>query len=129
LRGRNTRARLAISIALGVFIGCLPLYGLHIWLCLALCLPLRLDAVAATFASNISNPFVAPLLIFAEVQTGSYLLRGVVAPFDLERLRQVGFSGVLSEAMLGSLVVGGALAAIGGLLTWALTRPKPDKLR
>jgi uncharacterized protein (DUF2062 family) len=122
LRGRNTPGRLSLSIALGVFIGCLPTYGLHIWLCLAVCLPLRLDAVAAYFAANISNPFVAPFLIFAEIETGSYLLRGVAAPLSIEGVRRLGVGGFLGEAALGSLVVGGALAIFFGALAWLVTR-------
>lgn len=122
LRGRNSPARLSVSIALGVFIGCLPLYGLHLWLCLGVCLPLGLDAVAAYSAANISNPFFAPFLIWAEIETGSLLLRGVGAPLDLDGVRRLGITGFLSEAALGSAVVGSALALVGGSLAWALTR-------
>jgi uncharacterized protein (DUF2062 family)/SAM-dependent methyltransferase len=122
LRGRNSPARLAVSIGLGVFIGCLPTYGFHIWLCLAVCVPLQLDAVAAYFAANISNPLVAPFLIVGEVETGSYMLHGVPAPFDLSGARRVGIGGFLAEAALGSLVVGGGLALALGGLTWVLTR-------
>lgn len=124
LRGRNTPGRLSISIALGVFIGCLPLYGLHIWLCLAVCLPLRLDAVAAYFAANISIPVVAPFLIFAEIETGSYLLRGVGAPLTIEGVKHLGIGGFLAEAALGSVVVGGALALFFGGLAWLITRKR-----
>ena len=99
-----------------MFIGCLPVYGLHVWLCLALCVPLGLDAVAAFFASNISNPLVAPLLIVAEVEVGSYLLHRRGAPFDLAAARELGFAGFFSEALLGGVVVGALLAVLGGAL-------------
>lgn len=122
LRGRNSPARLGVSIGLGVFIGCLPLYGLHLWLCLGVCLPLGLDAVAAYSAANISNPFFAPFLIWAEIEAGSYLLRGVGAPLDLDGVRQLGVAGFLGEAALGSVIVGGVLALALGWVAWALTR-------
>jgi uncharacterized protein (DUF2062 family) len=97
-----------------LFIGCLPLYGLHVWLCLALCVPLGLDTVVAFFASNISNPLVAPLLVAVEVEVGSYLLHRRAAPFDLASARELGFAGFFSEALVGGVVVGALLAVLGG---------------
>ncbi len=113
-----------MSIGLGIFIGCLPLYGLHLWLCLGVCLPLGLDAVAAYSAANISNPLVAPFLIVAEVETGSYLLRGTGAPLDLDSARRLGAGAFLTEAALGSVLVGVALALVGTSLAFALTRAR-----
>ena len=54
-------------MGVGLFIGALPLYGLHFPLCAAVCLPLRLDLVAAYLAAQVSNPFVAPFLVFSTV--------------------------------------------------------------
>jgi uncharacterized protein (DUF2062 family) len=115
LRGAGSPARLGASVGVGLFIGCLPLYGLHVWLCLAVCLPLRLDSVAACLASNISNPFVAPFLIFAEVELGSYLLRGEAASFDLSQAKLSGIADFLYEAAVGGILVGALLALVGGL--------------
>ena len=64
----------------------------------------------------------APFLIFAEIEMGSYLLRGVAAPLTLEGVRHLGIGGFLGEAALGSLVVGGALAIFFGALAWLITR-------
>ncbi len=119
LRGRGSPARLGVSVGVGLFIGCLPLYGLHVWLCLALCLPLRLDAVAACLASNVSNPFVAPFLILAEVQLGSYLLHGEPASFELSRGALHGIADLLYEAALGGVIVGAVFAFVGG---WCVAR-------
>ncbi len=119
--GEASPWRLGASVALGLFIGCLPLYGLHLPLCLGACLLLRLDAVVAYLAANVSNPLMAPFLLTAEVELGSLLLTGQHAAFDLERARRVGVSGFLAQAGIGSVGVGGLLALLGGLLVFALS--------
>jgi uncharacterized protein len=127
LRGRGSPARLGVSVGVGLFIGCLPLYGLHVWLCLAICLPLRLDAVAAGLASNVSNPFVAPFLIVAEVQLGSYLLRGEPASLDLSRATLQGIADLLYEAALGGVIIGALLALLGGWCVALLARRAAER--
>jgi uncharacterized protein (DUF2062 family) len=119
--GELSRGRASGSIAVGLFIGCLPLYGLHLPLCLAVCLPLRLDVVAAYVAANISNPLFAPFLVTAEVEVGSLILTGQALGFDVERARQNGVSGFMLQAAVGSLVVGSLLAACGAAVTWVVT--------
>ena len=58
-------AREAAAIGLGVFIGCSPLYGFHLLLCLAVGWCLGLNRLKMYLAANISNPFVAPFLLLA----------------------------------------------------------------
>src|SRR5688572_22335354 len=125
--GESSPARLAASIALGLFIGCLPLYGLHLPLCLGACLLLRLDAVVAYLAANISNPLLAPFILTAEVEVGSLLLTGEHAAFDVERARRVGIVGFAAQAAVGGLVVGLFMAVIGGAAAYALAPRKSWK--
>lgn len=112
--------RAALAVALGLFIGCQPLYGLHFVLVLAVCVPLRLDAVLSYLAANISNPLVAPFLIFAEVEAGAYLLTGRFVTFDVERARATGAAGFAGQLFVGSLLVGAFLALLGFAVAWLL---------
>ena len=122
LRGTpGSRVRAALAVAIGLFIGCQPLYGLHFVLVLAVCLPLRLDAVLAYLAANISNPFVAPFLIFSEVETGAYLSTGRFAAFDVAQARATGAAGFARQLFVGSVAVGALLALLGFGLAWLLT--------
>ena len=119
LRGTpGSPARAATAVALGLFIGCQPLYGLHFVLVLAVCLPLRLDAVLAYLAANISNPLVAPFLIFCEVEAGAYLTTGRFAAFDVAQARATGALGFARQLFVGGLAVGAALALVGFGLAW-----------
>lgn len=114
LRGVASPTRAGISVALGVWIGCLPLYGLHLPLCLLVCVPLRLDAVLAYVGANISNPFVAPALLTLEVQVGSWLLTGTWISFDVARRGGPELGLLVREVALGSVVVGAALGVLLG---------------
>jgi len=115
LRGtRQTPARVALAVAIGLFIGCLPLYGLHFLLCSLICLSLGLDLVLAYLVANISNPLVAPFLVTLEVEVGALLSTGHHAAFSLARAKQTGILGFVWQAGIGSVFVGGTLAALGG---------------
>jgi uncharacterized protein (DUF2062 family) len=123
LRGvRQSPARIALAVGSGLFIGCLPVYGLHFLLCLLWCLPLGLDFVATYLAANISNPFVAPFLVTLEVEVGSLVTTGRHAAFTLARAKQTGILGFALQAGVGSLFVGSALAALGASTAYWLAR-------
>jgi len=125
LRGERSPRRLGLSVGFGLFIGCLPVYGLHLPLCLAVCLPLRLDAVAAYLAANVSNPLLAPFLLFASAQIGSLLLTGAPLELDLDSLRATRPADIAASTVLGSVVLGAGLGAAGGTLAALLARRKP----
>jgi uncharacterized protein (TIGR03546 family) len=126
LRGTpGSPRRAALAVALGLFIGCQPLYGLHLLLVLAVCVPLRLDAVLSYLAANISNPLLAPFLVVGEVEVGSYLLTGRFASFDVAQARATGAAGFAKQLVVGSLVVGALLALLGFIISWLVARSRP----
>lgn len=119
--GELTPARAAASVAVGIAIGVMPLWGLHWALVLAICLPLRLDASVAYLASNVSLPFFAPFITFAEIALGSRILRGAWPTLSPEEVKHVALTTVLGELAIGTAIVaiGGAVA--GGALAYAST--------
>ncbi len=123
LRGeRQSPARVALAVGSGLFIGCLPVYGLHFFLCLLWCLPLGLDFVATYVAANISNPFVAPFLVTLEVEVGSLVITGHHAAFTLARAKQTGIFGFAWQAGVGSVFVGSGLAVLGASVAYFVAR-------
>ncbi len=123
LRGtRQSPARVALAVAIGLFIGCLPLYGLHVVLCAVICLPLGLDFVLAYLVANVSNPLVAPFLITLEVEVGSLLVTGHHAGFTLARAKETGVLGFVWQALAGSVIVGGVMAAFGSGVAYAVAQ-------
>jgi uncharacterized protein (DUF2062 family) len=115
-------SREAVALGLGLFIGCLPLYGLHLALCWMAGLVLGLNRLKLYLAANISNPFMAPLLLFTEIQAGAWLRRGRFHALTLDTVRSVNAWQFGADLIVGSLAVGGLLGALLGLATWALTR-------
>ncbi len=63
----------AAAIALGVFVGISPFWGIHTLLVFALAAVFRLNKVIAFLFSNISIPPFIPVIIYASYQAGSFI--------------------------------------------------------
>lgn len=129
LRGGGSPAQRGVSVGLGLFVGCLPLYGAHLPLCLLLCLPLGLDVVLAYLAAQVSNPLFAPVLLALSIELGSWLLTGQGIRLESEHLRAVGFQSFFTQALLGGASLGALLGLGGGLAAFLVARrlnPKSD---
>jgi uncharacterized protein (DUF2062 family) len=117
-----TPRRAAFSVALGLFIGLLPLYGLHLLIIGALALPLRLDFFVAYIAANISIPPMIPLILFAQVQNGAWLVDGAFLPLAMDSLSSDNAMSLGVDLAVGALVVSSVAALVGGMLAWGITR-------
>ncbi len=119
LRGADlSPARAAAAVALGLFIGSIPIFGCHTPLVLTICLVLQLDALLAWVCSHISNPFFAPFLLTAEVQVGGWVQTGEPLYISPELVKQEGVTGFVSYAFIGAPLVAAVLAATGATLVY-----------
>lgn len=114
--------REAAAVGVGAFIGCQPFYGFHLALCWGIGRLLRLNRLKVYLAANISNPFLAPFLIFAEVQAGAWLNRGSAHPLTLAAARAMDPWIFGSDLLIGSLAVGTVLGVMGAAFTYSVTR-------
>ena len=114
------------AVAFGVFIGCLPLYGLHLAICWVVGSLLGLNRLKIYFVANLSNPLVAPWLVFASLQVGSWVRRGSFHPVTREHIASTGISVFGIDALVGSLFVGTALAFLAAWGTYSLLRGSDD---
>ncbi len=125
--GANLTPRaVGAAVGVGVFIGCLPAFGIHIFMCIAAARWLRLNQGLMYLAANISNPlFVMPLLA-AELAVGQRILRGRVEQTTLPSsaaawMSLLGNGGsLLLECFVGSLVVGVVLGVVLGALAMGI---------
>jgi len=93
------------AVALGVFIGCLPVYGFHLLMCWMVGFAFGLNRLKMYLAANISNPLVAPWLLFAEIQTGAWLRRGSFHPLERDYIVSTGLTVFGIDAVVGSLFI------------------------
>ena len=118
---------LAWAVAIGIFVGCTPLWGLHLPLCIAIGFLLKLNKVTLYLAANISNPITGPLIVAANIAVGEWLRYGTWRPIEMSADSEIMdklalWSGQVSDlfvsCLLGGAIVGGVLGALGGLATW-----------
>ena len=74
----------------------------------------------AYLAANISNPLVAPFLIFSEVESGAYVRTGHFVDFDATKARAVGAAGFAEHLFVGGALVGALVAALGFAAAWLI---------
>lgn len=117
LRLRGNPKALAKGLAVGVFAGCFPLFGLQSLIGLCLATAVRGSKVAAYAATWISNPLTyVPLYIF-NYKIGKLLLGtedATLPPLDLESFtafKELGSTFAIT-LLMGSFVVGISLAVI-----------------
>ena len=115
-----TPTRAALSVGVGLAIGVTPLYGFHLWIVLAVCLPLGLDAPVAYVAANISLPFIAPFLSLAEIEIGARILNGEWLGLTRATLVEHGIRPFLREIVVGTIVFAPLTGFVGGLVTFAV---------
>jgi SAM-dependent methyltransferase len=128
LRGGEVTAwRAAASVAVGIFIGVTPLWGTHLLLVLAVCLPLRLDARVAYVAANVSLPFFAPFLTIAEIQLGALARTGATLPVDRAALHAHGLAAFAGDLAVGTALLAPSAAIVLGALTWFVVAAAPRR--
>jgi len=113
--GRDPSAQ-AAAIGIGIFIGCLPIYGLHLILVLSIATLFGLSRVRMFAATWISNPLFAPVLVWVELQIGHLILHGRFAAHTISELRGLGLDRFFAILAVGSVVVGGSLGVIAAVI-------------
>ena len=110
--------REATAIGVGVFIGCLPFYGFHLLLCWIAGRLFGLNRLKVYLAANISNPLIAPILVFTELQAGAWLRRGAFHAMTLQTAKTTDLSVFGLDILTGSLTLGATLGAALALVTY-----------
>lgn len=112
----------AFSIALGVFVGLSPFWGLHTVLVLFLAVLFKLNKPIAFAFSNVSLPPFIPFVVLASLKIGSWIL-GESFTFSLDAIHQnFDFLTHLKAYIIGSLLFAtGSALILGGIGYLTLT--------
>jgi hypothetical protein len=123
---RSTPREVALSVGLGVFCACTPFVGLHMWIALGLATVLRLNRLWAFLGSRCIFFPILPVVTFAEIEVAHRIRTGGWLPLVPSEAVARGRE-LLVDWALGTLVVGGAIAAVaaGGAYAVALSWPAP----
>ncbi len=127
LTERATPGELALAVALGVFLGALPLIACHTVAILVATALLRLNRVAAVAASQLCMPPLVPALC---IEVGHFMRMGRFITLEsVESLHsasfvELGYMGLacLWDWLIGSLLVGAVLALVFGAAAYAMAR-------
>jgi uncharacterized protein (DUF2062 family) len=109
------------SIAVGVFSGCTPLLGFHMWIALVLATILRLNRLWSLVGSRISFTPLFAVITFCEIESAHRLRTGVWAPLSPHEALSHG-KELLGDWLLGTAIVGSALATALGLAGYVVAR-------
>jgi uncharacterized protein len=116
---RATPREIGWAVAIGAFAGCTPAVGFHGALAIGLATLLKKNRLFAWLGARISNMVFLPFIVIAEVQVAHYLRTGTFQTLDREHaIDQAG--ALLLDWFLGLIPVGGAIAAVMGIASWAL---------
>jgi uncharacterized protein (TIGR03546 family) len=133
LKRNNTPREIALGVAIGVFIGISPLYGLHTALVIicALIIP-RVNKLAILIGTNISIPPTLPFITWLAYNLGRMILDKEYPPLSWSMFSQVSRQGIgglwksivdiYYPLFVGSMVLGTLCAATAYLLTLMIVR-------
>lgn len=120
LGSEDSPMKIAWSIALGLFIGLSPLWGLHSFLAIFLAVAFRLNKLIAFGFSNISIPPMIPILVVLSLKIGFYFV-----PFGQKNiiLTDYQFHSIAAhfwQYVVGSFVLATVVSSIVGTIAFFL---------
>jgi uncharacterized protein (DUF2062 family) len=117
---RSSPAEIALAVGVGVFSACTPFLGLHMWIAVGLATLFRLNRLWAFLASRCTFMPVFAGVAFAEMEVAHRLRTGAwIALLPADALAHG--PELLWDWALGTVVVGGALAALAAAGAYAVS--------
>jgi uncharacterized protein (DUF2062 family) len=113
----------AYAVALGVFMGIVPIWGFQMIAALGLAFLFRLNKALVIIASNISIPPLIPFILFLSHVTGKPFMgsKGISLAFDQPITFELVEKSFL-QYVIGAFALAAAAGLFFGLLTFALLK-------
>ncbi len=114
---RESPARIARGVAIGVFMSLSPLLGLHTIIIVILAFLFRGSKTAGILGSFICNPLTIPVILFVDYEVGIYVCKlfnmsysqMLLSDFKHFDLLEQGLE-IFIPAMIGSVILGAVLS-------------------
>jgi uncharacterized protein (DUF2062 family) len=97
---------IASAVALGNFIGFIPIIGTHTVIAIGLSYILRLNTLIVFLGTQISNPISIPFQLFISAEIGNLILHGRFLEIKFSRDISYLFNHYIWPIIVGSLVLG-----------------------
>jgi uncharacterized protein (DUF2062 family) len=116
--GEAARKNFAVGVAVGVFIACLPIYGLQTVLCLYAARKFTLHPLSVVAGSQLSAPPMGPILSIASIILGHALISGQIPDlthWHTNQLPPMSFQVINSLVIswiIGGVIIGVILASV-----------------
>jgi glycosyltransferase involved in cell wall biosynthesis len=111
--------RKSASIAFGLFMGIIPIWGFQLVAAIFLAMIFRLNKALVIIAANISIPPMIPLLIFLSYKMGAWWMGDRVV--ELSFSRNINLNTIkanLEQYIYGSITLAIIAALLGGVVSW-----------
>lgn len=106
---------IALSLAVGVFVAFIPVFGTHTVIAILLASILRVNTLIVLLGAQISNPLSFPFQIFISAEVGNLILNGTL--LEIKFSKEINYlSHYLWPIIAGSLVLGISLSVISYFL-------------
>jgi uncharacterized protein (DUF2062 family) len=113
----------AISIAFGIFMGIVPIWGFQLAVGIFLSVLFRLNTALVIIAANISIPPMIPLIIFLSYKAGAWWMSGdeVNMIFSTE-ISIASIKNNLEQYIYGSITLALIAAILFGLISFVMLK-------
>lgn len=117
---QDTPLKKSLSIALGLFIGLSPFWGLHTFLAISLAVLLNLNKVLSFTFSNISIPPMIPFIVFLSFTIGKLFVADGVSFIPSSTIDFTYVKKHFLQYFIGSMILATVTSIIFGLLSYYL---------
>lgn len=95
----------SLSLAFGVFMGIIPLWGFQLLIGIPLAVLFRMNKVLFIAAANISLPPLIPLIMYLSLLVGQYTLHGAIDHNQIWHLSQSDIGNTLYDYIIGAFIL------------------------
>jgi uncharacterized protein (DUF2062 family) len=110
----------SLSVAFGIFMGIIPIWGFQLVAAIALAFAFRLNKPLVILFANISIPPMIPLILFLSMCCGRFWLGGTTLPLLDSSLNLETIKPFLEQYILGSISLAILAAFVFGAATFIL---------
>jgi glycosyltransferase involved in cell wall biosynthesis len=118
----------SVSVAFGVFMGIVPMWGFQLLTAIALSVLLRLNKGLVILSANISIPPMIPLIIFLSYKMGEFWVGSDAVAFSLSNeITLEAIHNNFMQYVYGAVTLALVAGTMAGILTYAILKIKKQK--